>query len=291
MSTISRESFIAGFAYGGTTVMVGQPFETLKTLTQVHSTTSGSNAKPSLVATARDLYASGGIKAFYRGGVPLLLGGGLNRSACFGVYNRWELPSDFISLDFRSWNWCFGDAVFWADAQPLLLELVQSSCSCLYLSCWCHQYYFANWHVQFLILIANITLTLSVSSFLSLYSIRQTTIHTHNNTNSVVPTLESRYGPTPKSSYYLGCINPHVVLAGWAGGIGRGIVEGPFEMVKVRRQVVSGWAFADVFQGFGATLFRNSFLFSSFVIYMDILKQQVSQVTKWCDVLMIGLFD
>ena len=134
--------------------------------------------------------------------------------------------------------------------------------------------------MQFLILIANITLTLSVSTFLSLYSIRQTTIHTHNNTNSVVPTLESRYGPTPKSSYYLGCINPHVVLAGWAGGIGRGIVEGPFEMVKVRRQVVSGWAFADVFQGFGATLFRNSFLFSSFVIYMDILKQQVSEVTK-----------
>jgi hypothetical protein len=51
-------------------------------------------------------------------------------------------------------------------------------------------------------------------------------------------------------------------------------------MVKVRRQVVSGWAFADVFQGFGATLFRNSFLFSSFVIYMDILKQQVSSSDK-----------
>jgi len=87
MSTISRESFIAGFAYGGTTVLVGQPFETLKTLTQVHSTTASSNAKPSLVTTARDLYASGGIKAFYRGGVPLLLGGGLMRSAQFGVYN------------------------------------------------------------------------------------------------------------------------------------------------------------------------------------------------------------
>ncbi len=48
-------------------------------------------------------------------------------------------------------------------------------------------------------------------------------------------------------------------------------------MVKVRRQVVSGWKFAEVFQGFGATLFRNSFLFSSFVIYMDILKQHLIQ--------------
>ncbi|KAL7507721.1 hypothetical protein ACHAWX_000697 [Stephanocyclus meneghinianus] len=196
MSTISLESFIAGFAYGGTTVLVGQPFETLKTLTQVHppstvisstqssssavsSMSSKSTAKPSLVQTASNLYLQGGIKAFYRGGVPLLLGGGLMRSAQFGVYN------------------------------------------------------------------------------------------------SVVPALESRYGPTPPSSYFFGCINPHVVLAGWAGGIGRGIVEGPFEMVKVRRQVVTHWALKDVFQGFGATLFRNSFLFSSFVIYMDILKQQV----------------
>mmetsp|Transcript_8430 Transcript_8430/g.18926 ORF Transcript_8430/g.18926 Transcript_8430/m.18926 type:complete len:194 (+) Transcript_8430:478-1059(+) len=95
--------------------------------------------------------------------------------------------------------------------------------------------------------------------------------------NSVVPTLESHYGPTPPSAYYLGCVNPHVVFAGWCGGIGRGLVEGPFEMVKVRRQLVSGWKFGDVFQGFGATLFRNSFLFSSFVIYMDILKQQLHQ--------------
>eukprot|EP00804_Cyclotella_cryptica_P026679 CCRYP_007917-RA/>CCRYP_007917-RA protein AED:0.12 eAED:0.12 QI:122/1/1/1/1/1/3/398/286 len=195
MSTISLESFIAGFAYGGTTVLVGQPFETLKTLTQVPPSSTGTSAfqsaassmstktttKPSLIQTASNLYQQGGIKAFYRGGVPLLLGGGLMRSAQFGVYN------------------------------------------------------------------------------------------------SVVPALESRYGPTNPSSYVLGCINPHVVLAGWAGGIGRGIVEGPFEMVKVRHQVVTHWALRDVFQGFGATLFRNSFLFSSFVIYMDILKQQLER--------------
>jgi hypothetical protein len=53
------------------------------------------------------------------------------------------------------------------------------------------------------------------------------------------------------------------------------MVEGPFEMVKVRRQIVSGWVVQDMFQGFGTTVLRNSFLFSSFVMYMDILKQQV----------------
>ena len=95
--------------------------------------------------------------------------------------------------------------------------------------------------------------------------------------NSVVKTMEHHYGATDPKMYYMGCINPHVVMAGFFGGIGRGLVEGPFEMVKVRRQVLSGWKFADVFQGFGATLFRNSFLFSSFVIYMDILKQQLQQ--------------
>lgn len=71
---ISIESFIAGFAYGGTTVLVGQPMETIKTLTQVHSTAGN---KGSMLQTAKDLYSSAGVRGFYRGGVPLLLGGGL----------------------------------------------------------------------------------------------------------------------------------------------------------------------------------------------------------------------
>lgn len=181
---ISIESFIAGFAYGGTTVLVGQPMETLKTLTQVQSTAASAatgGTKSSLVQTATNLYSTAGIRGFYRGGLPLLLGGGLMRSAQFGVYQ------------------------------------------------------------------------------------------------SVLPTLEKRYGRTDPKNYWLGCINPHVVAAGWAGGIGRGLVEGPFEMVKVRNQVLSGWHFRDVFQGFGTTLLRNSGLFSGFVIYMDIFKQQIEQ--------------
>ena len=175
---VSIESFIAGFAYGGTTVIVGQPFETLKTLTQL---SSSSGIRPSIITTAKELYTSSGIKGFYRGGTPLLIGGGLMRSAQFGFYN------------------------------------------------------------------------------------------------SVLPFMDTKFGKRTVDQYWLGCINPHVVAAGWAGGIGRGLVEGPFEMVKVRKQIVSQWKFTDAFNGFGVTLFRNSFLFSSFVIYMDILRQQLKK--------------
>ena len=157
LNGISIESFIAGFAYGGTTVLVGQPLETLKTLTQVSTTTS-----PNMLTTAKQLYSTSGIRGFYRGGTPLLLGGGLMRSAQFGFYQ------------------------------------------------------------------------------------------------SVLPVLDTKFGKRDPQTYWLGCVNPHVVAAGWAGGIGRGLVEGPFEMVKVRRQIVSDWKFADVTKGFGVTVFRNS---------------------------------
>jgi hypothetical protein len=65
-------------------------------------------------------------------------------------------------------------------------------------------------------------------------------------------------------------VNPHVVVAGFCGGIGRGLVEGPFEMVKVRRQVVTPWTMSEIGKGFGTTLVRNAFLFASFAVYMDI---------------------
>jgi len=76
---------------------------------------------------------------------------------------------------------------------------------------------------------------------------------------SVLPVLDTKFGKRDPQTYWLGCINPHVVAAGWAGGIGRGLVEGPFEMVKVRRQIVSDWKFADVTKGFGVTVFRIRF--------------------------------
>lgn len=84
--------------------------------------------------------------------------------------------------------------------------------------------------------------------------------------------LQNRFGTVQSSERILGVFDYQVVAAGFLGGIGRGLVEGPFEYIKVRRQVDLPWKFRELFQGSSATVFRNSFLFSSFVIYMDILK-------------------
>jgi hypothetical protein len=66
-----------------------------------------------------------------------------------------------------------------------------------------------------------------------------------------------------------------VVLAGFAGGIGRGLAESPFEFVKVRRMVDQPWSIRNIYKGSGITILRNAFLFSSFVIYIDLSKQLV----------------
>lgn len=157
------ESFIAGFAYGGTTVVVGQPLDTVKTILQTKK-------NESILSVSKKLYQTGGITAFYRGGVPLLLGGGLMRSAQFGFYKN-------------------------------TLQLLRSNSS-----------------------------------------------------------------SSPEKVMGL---DPHVVIAGFSGGIGRGMVEGPFEFLKVRRQIQTSWNYSDVLKGSGTTMVRNAFLFASFAIYMD----------------------
>ncbi len=61
-----------------------------------------------------------------------------------------------------------------------------------------------------------------------------------------------------------------VILAGLAGGIGRGLVESPFEFYKVRLQLrQENFRLSEVYQGASVTIFRNAFLFASFAIYLD----------------------
>lgn len=64
-----------------------------------------------------------------------------------------------------------------------------------------------------------------------------------------------------------------VIFAGFCGGIGRGLVEAPFEFIKVRRQVDHPWKLADIYKGSSVTIFRNSFLFMFFMVYIDLGKQ------------------
>jgi len=69
---------------------------------------------------------------------------------------------------------------------------------------------------------------------------------------------------------------PHfasVVIAGVAGGIGRGIVEIPADFLKIRKQVEHSWSMKEVMNGAGITLGRNTVLFAAFVVYVDLAKQ------------------
>jgi solute carrier family 25 carnitine/acylcarnitine transporter 20/29 len=162
------DAFIAGFAYGTTSVIVGQPLDTIKTKAQM--TSRGSSWK-----IAVDMFQKEGLWGLYRGSLPMIAGGALIRSAQFGVNEA------------------------------------------------------------------------------SLAAIRSIT-----------------GGKVKKKDRLWGVFDWQVIIAGFCGGLARGIVEGPFEFMKVRRQVGAKWDFRDIYKGSGATIARNSILFSSFVVYMDI---------------------
>ncbi len=76
-------SFVAGAGYGFTSVVIGQPLDTTKTRMQAHPAL----AKTGMVETAKDLFKNEGIRGFYRGGLPIFIGGAAIRSAQFGFYN------------------------------------------------------------------------------------------------------------------------------------------------------------------------------------------------------------
>lgn len=86
--------------------------------------------------------------------------------------------------------------------------------------------------------------------------------------------LNALGGPS-KQRYIFNLIDPHVIMAGFVGGLGRGIVESPFEYVKVRRQVGENWRFRDVYRGSSVTLARNAMLFTFFMTNIDLSKQLV----------------
>jgi len=73
---------------------------------------------------------------------------------------------------------------------------------------------------------------------------------------------------TPKYKVF-GVFDWQVAVAGAAGGIGRGVIEAPFDRIKVTRQVEQPWTPSTLFSGAGVTLWRNSALFCSFSIYRD----------------------
>lgn len=77
---------------------------------------------------------------------------------------------------------------------------------------------------------------------------------------------------------FYGALDPHVVAAGFCGGLGRGAVESPFEFAKVRRIVGGEWRLRDVYKGSGVTVTRNAFLFMFFAINIDLTRHFVGDI-------------
>jgi solute carrier family 25 carnitine/acylcarnitine transporter 20/29 len=77
----STISFASGAAFGMTSVVTAQPFDTVKTRMQT------GKGQPTMYLTATELFKREGIRGLYRGGAPLFIGGAMFRSAQFGCYD------------------------------------------------------------------------------------------------------------------------------------------------------------------------------------------------------------
>jgi solute carrier family 25 carnitine/acylcarnitine transporter 20/29 len=67
-------------------------------------------------------------------------------------------------------------------------------------------------------------------------------------------------------------VDTHVLVAGMFGGVGRALVEGPTEYVKIRQQILGPWRATEALRGLGITIGRNTALFAVFVCWLDLAK-------------------
>jgi len=62
-----------------------------------------------------------------------------------------------------------------------------------------------------------------------------------------------------------------VAAAGIAGGVARGLIETPFDVVKVSTQVEHTWTASMLCRGASATIARNAGLMGTFCVYRDVV--------------------
>lgn len=75
-------SLLCGMLFGATTVLVGHPLDTVKTRMQADSQFKSFNT----IQAIGGVYKEGGIRGFYRGGIPPLIGSTFFRSIQFAAY-------------------------------------------------------------------------------------------------------------------------------------------------------------------------------------------------------------
>jgi len=86
---------------------------------------------------------------------------------------------------------------------------------------------------------------------------------------NVLKVLEGQFGKRKRLNGWFDWQNS---VAGLFGGMGRALIEAPFDFVKVRRQVDVKWSIHEIFNGSRLTIVRNSILFGCFVTYIDVSK-------------------
>ena len=87
-------------------------------------------------------------------------------------------------------------------------------------------------------------------------------------------------------------LNFKLICAGFSAGAARAIIETPLEFIKVRRQTGQTWMLyptlsetirhpleltRTLYTGFGVSLFRTSFLFTSFAIFVDLCVRYIPE--------------
>ena len=78
---------VSGCLYGGSSTLVGHPFDTIKTKMQAQQGhTAFHQEKPRYIDTIRKVYQSEGFKGFYKGWIPPFFGSILFRSLQFSIY-------------------------------------------------------------------------------------------------------------------------------------------------------------------------------------------------------------
>ena len=80
-------TLMTGTLYGGTSVIVGHPFDTVKTKMQAQSSHMATASRsPGYFETINSVFKNEGLKGFYRGWAPPFCGSILFRSLQFSVY-------------------------------------------------------------------------------------------------------------------------------------------------------------------------------------------------------------
>lgn len=91
---------VIGIQFGILNVMIGHPFDTLKTKMQVQE----SYKNKTFLQSVKSVYITDGVKGFYRGGLSIVLGSSMFRSTQFSAFEAFHSRFDKQNLKGKSFE-------------------------------------------------------------------------------------------------------------------------------------------------------------------------------------------